>query len=58
MVVTNSMTIEEQVIHCKVMCKVNSMSFHVSFVYGYYIVIFKRPLWESLRSWRDTPSIP
>ncbi|KAH6786951.1 hypothetical protein C2S52_006503 [Perilla frutescens var. hirtella] len=37
----------EQVIHCRIKCKVTKSLFYASFIYGYWSVPTRRPLWNS-----------
>ncbi|KAI3450765.1 hypothetical protein Pfo_007430 [Paulownia fortunei] len=37
-----------QVIHCSATCKVSQCSFQISFVYGFYSICSRRPLWDNL----------
>ena len=37
-----------QVIHCKASCKVTSITFYMSFVYAFHLVVGRRLLWLNL----------
>lgn len=47
-----------QLIHCRILCKISSQSFVVSFVYGLHSIVNRRPLWESIISLGSEPSFP
>lgn len=49
-VVFNPMTITHQLLHGKLICLVNKIEIHVSFVYALNKVILRRDLWHSLSS--------
>ena len=47
-----------QIIHCRVICKVSSVSFLGSFVYGYHSIVARRGLWEHLMRLGESLSEP
>lgn len=47
-----------QVMHCKLRCTVSHNSFFVSFVYGYWSVTTRRPLWDSLWTFGNPLTLP
>jgi len=47
-----------QIIHCRVVCKLSSVSFIGSFVYGFHSIVTRRSLWENLIRWGVTLSEP
>ncbi|YP_008992389.1 hypothetical protein Salmi_Mp122 (mitochondrion) [Salvia miltiorrhiza] len=47
-----------QVIHSFITCKVSSLSFHVSFVYGFHSIVSRRPLWNNLMETTELHSTP
>lgn len=50
--------IQPQVIHSFITCKVSSLSFHVSFVYGFRSIVSRRPLWNNLMETTELHSTP
>lgn len=38
-----------QVIHCIITCKVTSISFQVSFVYAFHIIVARRSFWNNIK---------
>jgi len=47
----DTLEILPQIIHCRVVCKVSSVSFLGSFVYGFHSIVARRSLWENLIRW-------
>lgn len=49
---------EAQVIHCTVRCKISNSLFYCSFIYGFWKVATRRPLWDSFRDPRLDTNLP
>ncbi|XP_022870493.1 uncharacterized protein LOC111389759 [Olea europaea var. sylvestris] len=54
----NVMEVHPQIIHVKATCKVTSYASLVSFVYGFHIMVSRRPLWNTIMEINENVSLP